>query len=164
MAGHVNFFSRFATAVSEWSGRPVIFFLAVGALLLWGLAGPYLDYSSTWQALASTGATLIAFLMVFILQNTQMRDTRAIQTKLDELILTSHRAENHFIGIESLDENELKKLNQLIAKAAAARGAARGERMEEVERHVEEALGKDAEGSSSEEADERTKTLAPDNA
>lgn len=143
MAGHVNFFSRFATAVSEWSGRPVIFFLAVGALLLWGLAGPYFDYSSTWQALASTGATLIAFLMVFILQNTQMRDTRAIQTKLDELILTSRGAQNHFIGIESLDEAELKKLNRLLSKAAEAEGEARGARLEDVERHVEEALERD---------------------
>ena len=144
MADHVNIFSRFAAVVSEWSGRPVIFFVALGALLLWGLTGPYFEYSSTWQTLASTGATLIAFLMVFILQNAQIRDTRAIQTKLDELILTSHRAENQFIGIETLDDSELRKLNQLLAKAAAAEGEERGERLEEVERHVEEALENDA--------------------
>lgn len=143
MADRVNVFSRFASAVSEWSGRPAIFFAALGALILWGLTGPYFGYSSTWQTLASTGATLITFLMVFILQNAQMRDTRAIQTKLDELILTSQGAKNHFIGIESLDENELKKLNRLLAKAAAADGDARGERLEEVERHVEEAMEKE---------------------
>ena len=143
MADRVNVFSRFASAVSEWSGRPTIFFAALGALMLWGLTGPYFGYSSTWQALASTGATLITFLMVFILQNAQMRDTRAIQTKLDELILTSQGAQNHFIGIESLDEAELKKLNRLLSKAAEAEGEARGERLEEVERHVEEAMEQD---------------------
>lgn len=143
MADRVNVFSRFASAVSEWSGRPVIFLAALGLLCIWALTGPYFGYSSTWQAIASTGATLITFLMVFILQNAQMRDTRAIQTKLDELILTSQGAQNHFIGIESLDENELKKLNRLLAKAAAADGEARGERLEEVERHVEEAMEED---------------------
>lgn len=143
MADRVNVFARFASAVSEWSGRPTIFFAALGLLCIWALTGPYFGYSSTWQALASTGATLITFLMVFILQNAQMRDTRAIQTKLDELILTSNGAQNHFIGIESLDENELKKLNRLLAKAAAADGEARGERLEEVERHVEEAMEQD---------------------
>lgn len=156
MADRVNVFSRFASAVSEWSGRPTIFFVALGALCLWALTGPYFGYSSTWQALASTGATLITFLMVFILQNAQMRDTRAIQTKLDELILTSGGAQNHFIGIESLDENELKKLNRLLAKAAAADGDTRGERLEEVERHVEEAMEKEGGEEKSEKAGEPT--------
>lgn len=152
MADRVNVFARFASAVSEWSGRPTIFFAALGLLCIWALTGPYFGYSSTWQALASTGATLITFLMVFILQNAQMRDTRAIQTKLDELILTSQGAQNHFIGIESLDENELKKLNRLLAKAAAADGEARGERLDEVERHVEEAMEEESGRSNEDKA------------
>ncbi len=117
MADKIGIFTRFSTAVSEWTGRPVVFVLAVAAILAWALTGPVFGFSETWQLVVNTGTTIITFLMVFVLQNAQSRDTRAIQTKLDEIILTS-RAENRFIGIENLDEEELKRLNALLGEAA----------------------------------------------
>ncbi|MDF0699853.1 low affinity iron permease family protein [Rhizobium sp. MC63] len=116
-----NLFARFATKTSEWAGKPVIFILALSIVIVWAVLGPFFDYSETWQLIINTGTTIITFLMVFVLQNAQTRDTRAIQAKLNEIILTSH-AENRFIGIENLDEDELKRLDELVAKAAKGRG------------------------------------------
>jgi low affinity Fe/Cu permease len=117
MAATQHIFARFATKTSAWAGKPVTFVLAVVLVLLWAGTGPFFDYSETWQLVINTGTTIITFLMVFVLQNAQTRDTRAIQAKLDELILTSH-AENRFIGIENLDEEDLKHLDRIVAKAA----------------------------------------------
>ncbi|MBB3591125.1 low affinity Fe/Cu permease [Rhizobium sp. BK529] len=114
-------FARFATKVSEWAGKPVTFILALIAVIIWAALGPLFDYSETWQLVINTGTTIVTFLMVFVLQNAQTRDTRAIQAKLNEIILTSH-AENRFIGIENLDEEDLKHLDRLVAKAAEGRG------------------------------------------
>jgi low affinity Fe/Cu permease len=114
-------FSRFATFVSEWAGNPFIFVLALSSVVVWAVLGPAFGYSENWQLIINTGTTIITFLMVFVLQNAQTRDTRAIQAKLNEIILTS-RAENRFIGIEKLDEEDLKHLDQLVAKAAKGRG------------------------------------------
>jgi len=115
-------FARFATKISEWAGKPVTFILALIAVIIWAALGPLFGYSETWQLVINTGTTIITFLMVFVLQNAQTRDTRAIQAKLNEIILTSH-AENRFIGIENLDEEDLKHLDRLVAKAAKGRGA-----------------------------------------
>ncbi|KRB60172.1 hypothetical protein ASE04_24155 [Rhizobium sp. Root708] len=121
MAGK-HIFARFATAASAWTGKPLTFVLAVVLVVAWALTGPLFDFSETWQLVINTGTTIVTFLMVFVLQNAQSRDTRAIQAKLDELILTSH-AENRFIGIEHLDEEDLKHLDRLVAKAAKGRRA-----------------------------------------
>jgi low affinity Fe/Cu permease len=112
-----HIFAHFASKVSEWAGKPVIFVLALAAVVIWAVLGPFFDYSETWQLVINTGTTIVTFLMVFVLQNAQTRDTRAIQAKLNELILTS-QAENRFIGIEHLDEEDLKHLDQLVTKAA----------------------------------------------
>ena len=125
-----HLFARFATKTSEWAGKPVIFILALIAVLIWATLGPFFDYSETWQLVINTGTTIITFLMVFVLQNAQTRDTRAIQAKLNEIILTSH-AENRFIGIENLDEEELKRLDELVAKAAKGRAETEACRTEE---------------------------------
>jgi low affinity Fe/Cu permease len=117
MATIRHMFARFATKVSEWAGKPVIFVLALLSVIIWAATGPIFDYSETWQLVINTGTTIVTFLMVFVLQNAQTRDTRAIQAKLDEIILTSH-AENRFIGIENLDEEDLEHLDRLVAKAA----------------------------------------------
>ena len=85
-----HLFARFATKISEWAGKPVIFILALTAVIIWAALGPFFDYSETWQLVINTGTTIITFLMVFVLQNAQTRDTRAIQAKLNEMILTSH--------------------------------------------------------------------------
>lgn len=127
MAASEHIFTRFATTASEWAGKPLAFILALVSVMIWAALGPLFDYSETWQLVINTGTTIVTFLMVFVLQNAQTRDTRAIQAKLDELILTS-KAENRFIGIEKLDEEDLAHLDRLIAKAAKASGGGQGTR------------------------------------
>ncbi|CDM57970.1 MULTISPECIES: low affinity iron permease family protein [Rhizobium] len=117
MATPQHLFTHFASKTSEWAGRPVTFVLAVVLVAVWAGTGPLFDFSETWQLVINTGTTIITFLMVFVLQNAQTRDARAVQAKLDEIILTSH-AENKFIGIEHLDDEDLKHLDRLVAKAA----------------------------------------------
>ncbi|MFY8106793.1 MAG: low affinity iron permease family protein [Elstera sp.] len=112
-------FSKFATAIADHSGRPSAFILAVGLVAAWGLAGPIFDYSETWQLVINTVTTIITFLMVFIMQNSQNRDGKALQAKMDELILSS-QAQNKFIGIEKLDEEALIELREDVAKKAKA--------------------------------------------
>ncbi len=117
MATPQHLFTRFASRTSEWAGRPATFVLAVVLVAVWAGTGPIFDFSETWQLVINTGTTIITFLMVFVLQNAQTRDARAVQAKLNEIILTSH-AENRFIGIEHLDDEDLQHLDRLVAKAA----------------------------------------------
>ncbi|MQW73965.1 low affinity iron permease family protein [Sinorhizobium medicae] len=112
-----NGFSRFASAVAEYAGRPAVFVLALALIGAWAVTGPIFGFSQTWQLVVNTGTTIVTFLMVFVLQNTQNRDGRALQAKLDELILTSS-AENRYVGIEKLDEKELKRLAEILRKHA----------------------------------------------
>lgn len=86
-------------------------------MIVWAVSGPFFGYSETWQLVINTSTTIITFLMVFILQNSQNRDGKALQAKLDELILTS-QAQNKFIGIEKLDEEELRKMSKALAEKA----------------------------------------------
>lgn len=117
------FFSKFATLIAECSGKPATFVMAVGLIVAWAGAGPLFGYSETWQLMINTSTTIITFLMVFILQNSQNRDSKALQAKLDELILTS-RAQNKFVGIEKLDENTLRELSRDLSKKAERAEAA----------------------------------------
>lgn len=110
-------FSKFSNLVSEASGRPVTFVAALALVLVWALSGPLFGFSEVWQLVINTSTTIITFLMIFVLQNSQNRDSKALQAKLDELILSS-QAQNKFIGIEKLDEKELKELRNLIDKQA----------------------------------------------
>jgi low affinity Fe/Cu permease len=110
-------FSKFATGIASLSGKPGTFVLAVGIVLAWATSGPFFGYSETWQLVINTGTTIITFLMVFVLQNSQNRDGKALQAKLDELILTS-QAQNKFIGIEKLDEEALRKMSKRLADEA----------------------------------------------
>ncbi|CAN7576384.1 low affinity iron permease family protein [Pararhizobium sp. LjRoot238] len=112
-----SFFSRFSGSVAELTGKPATFVIAVAGIIVWAATGPFFGFSETWQLVINTGTTIITFLMVFVLQNSQNRDSRAVQAKLDELILTSD-AENRFMGIEHLDEEELKRLTRLLREAA----------------------------------------------
>ena len=111
-------FSKFATAVSTAMAKPVTFVSAVALVLLWAISGPFFGFSEVWQLVINTGTTIITFLMIFVLQNSQNRDSEALQAKLDELILTSRDAQNRFIGIERLDEDELKQLRGLLDEKA----------------------------------------------
>jgi low affinity Fe/Cu permease len=106
-------FSNLAEAVAHAAGRPWTFVMCVAIVLLWALSGPFFQFSETWQLVINTGTTIVTFLMVFLIQNTQNRDGAAIQTKLDELIRAG-AAQNTFIGIEHLTEEELEVIRRRI--------------------------------------------------
>lgn len=112
-------FDKFAHAVSHLSGKPMTFAIACLVILAWAITGPMFEFSQTWQLVINTGTTIVTFLMVFILQNTQNRDGQAIQAKLDELILVSSKAENRFIAAEQMSEAEIQHLRDIIAERVA---------------------------------------------
>ncbi len=118
-------FSRFADGVSRLAGKPITFLIGVIVVVLWAASGPSFLYSEKWQLVINTGTTIVTFLMVFVIQNSQNRDGAAIQAKLDELIRSS-AAQNDFIGIEALSEEEVSALRDtpLARKLAKARDAA----------------------------------------
>ncbi len=113
-------FAKIANVVARSAGNAVTFVSAVGIVLLWGISGPLFGFSDTWQLIINTGTTIITFLMVFIIQNSQNRDSAAIQVKLDELIRVS-KAENSFIGIEHLTEEEIEEIRAKCELRAGAK-------------------------------------------
>ncbi len=110
-------FARFANATSQAAGSPITFIICVLAVLLWAIMGPVFNYSETWQLVINTGTTIVTFLMVFLIQNTQNRDSHALQTKLDEIIRTSS-AEDEFMGIENMTDAELEALHRKCEQEA----------------------------------------------
>ena len=112
-----RFFSDFSNAIARGSGRPIAFVAALALIVIWAVTGPFFGFSETWQLVVNTATTIITFLMVFVLQNTQNRDGEALHAKLDELILSSN-AENRFIEAERLTEDEIRRLRTIIEKAA----------------------------------------------
>jgi low affinity Fe/Cu permease len=119
-------FAAFARWAAHHAGRASTFILAVAVVAAWAVTGPLFGFSDTWQLVINTGTTIVTFLMVFLIQNTQNRDTEALQLKLDELIRASAGARNRLLELEDLDEEELDRLKAGYAKLAAARpGAAR---------------------------------------
>ena len=113
-------FSRLARRLSSLSGRPLAFGLALLAVLAWGLSGPLFGYSDTWQLVINTSTTIVTFLMVFLIQHTQNRDTLAVQLKLAELIIALKGAENRLATVEDLSEQELEKLHEEYRHRAEA--------------------------------------------
>jgi low affinity Fe/Cu permease len=111
-------FTRFAKWTARNAGRPPTFILAVAVVLAWAVTGPFFNYSDTWQLVINTGTTVITFLMVFLIQSTQNRDSEAIHVKLDELIRTIEGAHNALLDLDDLDENELVKIRSHYAKIA----------------------------------------------
>jgi low affinity Fe/Cu permease len=125
----VNFwFSRFASRAAQIVGHPYIFFAAVAVLVIWGLTGPYFHYSDTWQLVINTGTSVITFLVVFLIQNTQNRDSKAINLKLDELIRSHHPASDDLIDIEKLSDEELQALEQRYERIRKECESRRGRR------------------------------------
>jgi low affinity Fe/Cu permease len=110
-------FSRAAHWTGQQCGRAHTFIAAIVLIAAWALCGPAFHYSDTWQLVINTGTTIVTFLMVFLLQNTQNRDTAAIQLKLDELIRANENARNHMLSLEDLTEGELKRLKESLASA-----------------------------------------------
>lgn len=113
-------FTRLARDTARLSGRPATFMLALGVVLVWLVTGPIFHYSDTWQLVINTGTTIITFLMVFLIQNTQNRDTEALQVKLDELLRANAGAHNAMMDLEELEERELDRIRARYVKLAAA--------------------------------------------
>jgi len=117
-----SWYFRFSKAAARFAGRPMVFALAALALVAWAITGPVFGFSDTWQLVVNTGTTIITFLMVFLIQNTQNRDTEAMQVKLDELIRATRGAHNALLDLEELEEAELDRFrDKYHALAASAR-------------------------------------------
>jgi low affinity Fe/Cu permease len=136
-------FSDLAEAVAHATGRPRTFMVCVAVVVLWAVSGPFFHFSEAWQLVINTGTTIVTFLMVFLIQNTQNRDGAAIQAKLDELIRAS-AAQNTFIGIEHLTEEELEKIRrQIETYATRAADSVLEAVKEKAERAADRATGLD---------------------
>jgi len=124
--GHVfsRLFSRFAHAAARAAGSPTAFLLATTFIILWAVTGPVFGYSDTWQLVINTATTIITFLMVFLIQNTQNRDSLALQVKVSELIIAMKGAENRMAAVEDLSEDELEQLHKDLCARAEATGDA----------------------------------------
>jgi low affinity Fe/Cu permease len=105
-------YSRFAKAAAHFCGRPRVFALAVGVIAAWILTGPLFGFSDTWQLVINTGTTIVTFLMVFLIQNTQNRDTDILHLKIDELLRVNKEAQNAMLGLELLDLKQLEALRR----------------------------------------------------
>jgi low affinity Fe/Cu permease len=119
-------FTRIASVVAYLAGRPLTFILALSVIVVWAVTGPLFAWSDTWQLVINTGTTIVTFLMVFLIQNSQNRDAAAIQAKLDELIRAQKGARGQFIGIEHLTDEQIEAIRNKL------------------EHEVDEAVGHDA--------------------
>lgn len=112
-------FQKMSNKVTKATGSPLAFITALTVVIVWGITGPIFGFSDTWQLVINTGTTIITFLMVFIIQQSQNKDTIAIQLKLNELIACNERASNRLVDIEDLTEEELEKIKKFYVKLSA---------------------------------------------
>lgn len=113
-----SWFARFARACSIWTGRPAAFVIATLVVVVWGFTGPLFDYSDTWQLIINTGTSVATFLMVFLIQSSQNRDTAAMELKLDEVIRALKGARNSMLNLEDLEQDELDAMRERYLKLA----------------------------------------------
>ncbi len=117
-----SFFTKFAKWIAAATGKPITFVVAAAAVIIWAISGPIFGFSDTWQLVINTSTTIITFLMVFLIQNTQNRDTEALQLKIDELICSIKEASDKVLDLEELDEKELDEIRAVyLEKAKKAR-------------------------------------------
>ena len=119
MKGLEKVFTAVANKVSSAAGRPVTFIIAVSTIVVWGITGPVFGYSDTWQLIINTGTTIVTFLMVFLIQNSQNRDAAAMQAKLDELLRAVESAREGFVGIEHRTDEEIEELRAALEREVA---------------------------------------------
>jgi low affinity Fe/Cu permease len=143
-------FRNFAEATARYSGKPVAFLAAAAIVVIWAATGPVFHFGDTWQLVINTGTTIITFLMVFLIQNSQNRDSAALQIKLDELIRAT-QARNSLIDLDNLDEDALDRIRENYRKLA--------HRKEEEARHAREAGARARSAEESEEACEEVKEI-----
>jgi low affinity Fe/Cu permease len=113
-----HWFTRFAATIAHWTGSSSAFVIALLVVVIWAITGPLFSYSDSWQLVINTGTTIVTFLMVFLIQNTQNRDTKALQVKLSELILSLEAANNRIAAIESASPEELDDAEQEVQERA----------------------------------------------
>jgi low affinity Fe/Cu permease len=109
-------FTKIAGAIAAFAGKPITFVLALGAVIVWAVTGPLFAFSEVWQLVINTGTTIVTFLMVFLVQNTQNRDASAMQAKLDELLRAVEKAREEYIGIEHLTDTEIETIRATLEK------------------------------------------------
>ncbi|MFM9928274.1 low affinity iron permease family protein [Variovorax sp. H27-G14] len=120
----LSIFDRFASRVTRWAGSPAAFCLALAVVALWAAMGPVFRYSEDWQLVINTGTTIVTFLMVFLIQQSQNKDSVALHLKINELLAASQTASNRMIGIEDLDEQDLREVAAFYSRLAARANAA----------------------------------------
>lgn len=111
-----KFFTLFASRIASFAGSPTAFIVALGTVLVWGVSGPLFGFSEVWQLVINTGTTIVTFLMIFLVQNSQNRDSAAMEAKLDELLRAVEQARADFIGIEHLTEEEIEDIRARLEK------------------------------------------------
>ena len=136
-----EFFRKFASTTSDVVGSSWAFILAVLIIVVWAVTGPAFDYSDTWQLVINTGTTIITFLMVFLIQNTQNRDAKAIHLKLDELLRAVEGARTSMANLENMPDEELKRLQQEFRRICETRGIGNGNSVESLDCETEEREG-----------------------
>lgn len=147
-----KWFSKFSSYLSTMTGRPITFVMAAALVAVWAITGPFFHYSDTWQLVINTSTTIVTFLMVFLIQNTQNRDTAAMQIKLDELIRAVQGAHNALLDLEELEEKDLSRFRRHYEKLAEdARAALRAGGNDTdspfVEGHPDDAAGDNKRGA-----------------
>jgi low affinity Fe/Cu permease len=118
----LSLFARMANVVSRVTGKPATFAVCCLSIVVWGATGPLFHYSDTWQLIINTGTTIVTFLMVFLIQNTQNREGAALQAKLDELIRATTSARNELVALERLPEEEVQEVRDSVARRVAGEG------------------------------------------
>ena len=124
-------FTRVATLIATAAGQPLAFLLAVGTIVVWAITGPLFHYSDTWQLVINTGTTIVTFLMVFLIQNSQNRDGAAMQAKLDEILRAVHEARSEFIGIEHLSDIQIEQIRTALEAEVGVCGDEKAEMVED---------------------------------